>query len=521
MGHKVLIIDDNYEERSQLYHKLTMKYRPEHTVTPPGFDIELVFAQNPNEVKSLLRNTSFSAVILDVVLKDWTWKPGQPVRASEMLEKMDNDIPVALLSSHWVSDEVKNLVADWPTNNCRMFIHWQDIEDDTRIEAGSITRILFELSKHIEAYKGLDYSILINENEPIRILHLSDLQFGGFGDWKQSLNSGHCANRIRDLWPDGPTFIAITGDIAERGLPEEFDAAYKWLSDFVSEFSWKLPSSRIFVVPGNHDVCLPIAASSHLALKESQKSIRNRKKDAAFPKVLQVDFTSDTELHSELSQLAHYPYNSFCDKVAPRLVLQPPHDNARRIAGQFSYPWIESRFRHLGLIFFGFNTSQPIVPREIPKRTIPLVTVEEIVKEVKSVSVDQPPIVIGLSHHYPLSGQAEWAIDNPRDIDQLFTDIPRISLWLHGHWHMRETTDHSIPGGGRLVINSAPSLSVREGNRPPDTARGFSMVELRRSNQIIYGCRVIPVEWVGTTLKVRSSEAHEYTIGANGYFKSP
>lgn len=46
--------------------------------------------------------------------------------------------------------------------------------------------------------------------------------------------------------------ILVSGDIAFRGAPEEYDAAFQWLKDLSSRAGCSL--ERIFVVPGNHDV---------------------------------------------------------------------------------------------------------------------------------------------------------------------------------------------------------------------------------------------------------------------------
>lgn len=520
MHHKILVIDDNHKERAEIYEQLAIACADRAVATPPSFGIEIILAQHPLDVETLLRNNSFSAVILDVVLNGWKGASGVPVRATDMLAKLDDSIPVALLSSEWVSDEVKNLVATWPTKNCRMFIHWDDISDKAHIEAGSLTRVLCELAKYIEAYKNIDYSIELEDGIPIRILHLSDLQFGGFNNWKLKLDAPHCANVIRRKWKDGPTFIVITGDIAERGFPIEYDAAYSWLSELVSEFGWSLPSSRILLVPGNHDVCLPFAASSMLALEETQDSKNARAKDPMLEKKLRIDFAADEKLVCDLADYAFRPYLDFCTRLAPRNLLPLPEDTDRKNSARYSYAWVEARFRHYGIVFFGLNTAQPVHFRTVPDRAVPKPTIESLAQEVRQIAgkLPSPPLVIGLTHHSPLRGQKGEAVDEPEHFAQLFTDAPRIALWLHGHWHNRETSHTSVPGNHQLVINSAPSLTLHETRRPPDSARGFSMLELERPENEITGCKIYPVEWSGTNgLVIREAEGKLYEVDASGY----
>nr|VFJ73585.1 MAG: 3',5'-cyclic AMP phosphodiesterase CpdA [Candidatus Kentron sp. FW] len=57
-------------------------------------------------------------------------------------------------------------------------------------------------------------------------------------------------NRINTLGSVGA--ILVTGDIAYKGAPEEYDAAFHWLKD-LSE-ACQCPLERVYVVPGNHDV---------------------------------------------------------------------------------------------------------------------------------------------------------------------------------------------------------------------------------------------------------------------------
>ena len=71
----------------------------------------------------------------------------------------------------------------------------------------------------------------------IRILHLSDIHFGG--------EHGEAVAAALDYAVANPVDLTIvTGDITQFGLAEEFAAAADWLA--------RLPGARL-VVPGNHD----------------------------------------------------------------------------------------------------------------------------------------------------------------------------------------------------------------------------------------------------------------------------
>lgn len=69
--------------------------------------------------------------------------------------------------------------------------------------------------------------------------------------------------RVKSLGPVGA--ILVVGDIAYRGIAEEYDAALEWLAQLADAAGCKL--TDVFVVPGNHDV-------DHAVIKK-EVSVRN------------------------------------------------------------------------------------------------------------------------------------------------------------------------------------------------------------------------------------------------------
>lgn len=92
-------------------------------------------------------------------------------------------------------------------------------------------------------------------DKPLSWLHLSDFHTGK-DDYAQRKNFAHILNHIQDTishWKP-PDFVFITGDLANSGKKHEF-------SQFNDEFILPLTTllgadyfSKIFIVPGNHDV---------------------------------------------------------------------------------------------------------------------------------------------------------------------------------------------------------------------------------------------------------------------------
>jgi predicted MPP superfamily phosphohydrolase len=92
------------------------------------------------------------------------------------------------------------------------------------------------------------------ERSPIRILHLSDFHFSERRGWDQDPVVAALARDVEVLRRQGAIdLVAITGDVADRGAPAEYERARRWIEGAL------LPAAgvsvdRLAIVPGNHDV---------------------------------------------------------------------------------------------------------------------------------------------------------------------------------------------------------------------------------------------------------------------------
>jgi hypothetical protein len=96
--------------------------------------------------------------------------------------------------------------------------------------------------------------------KPIRLLHLSDIHFSTRAAWDANPVLGHLSDFIAGEVADGlaPDLVAITGDLAQAGAPDEYALARAWLGKVWPRLTRvrfeKLPRDRLLLVPGNHDV---------------------------------------------------------------------------------------------------------------------------------------------------------------------------------------------------------------------------------------------------------------------------
>ncbi len=96
-----------------------------------------------------------------------------------------------------------------------------------------------------------------SQDQPIRILHLSDFHLSEKRKWDSDPVLTKLAATIHKITSDGlkPDLVAITGDIAAKGKPQDYEEAYRWINEgLCAALGPRFPRKNILIVPGNHDV---------------------------------------------------------------------------------------------------------------------------------------------------------------------------------------------------------------------------------------------------------------------------
>ena len=110
-------------------------------------------------------------------------------------------------------------------------------------------------------------------SESLYILHLSDLHFGPntrFAGWDPKdlghrLNQAVAAELRKRRDTKEVSLVLVTGDIAEAGLPKEYQLARCFFEGLAGGLG--LARQRFVFVPGNHDVCWPLSEQAELEQK--------------------------------------------------------------------------------------------------------------------------------------------------------------------------------------------------------------------------------------------------------------
>lgn len=490
MKHSVIVIDDQLPDRRKGYELLAEK-----TKLVPGFEVSFDFVETPNQLLLMTKKNHYAAAIVDAVLDD-NW-PGYTL--TKALHDLGDEIPIALLSGRWDLTNAEQIDEAWKKPNCRTFLHWRDINPEGN---GQIDYAVRAFVSMIADKENLDTQLNLGPDEPIRILHISDVQTGGYDDKSLKLEASRCADHILQHWSESrPTFVAFTGDVSEHGNPAQYTAAKDWIKYFFARLRLgNIPARTLLYVPGNHDVNLPLAAAARIKLGPDKKTG-------------ELGMTiSPTIQQAELVDYAYTPFLNFLKEITDCPML-------RRHTYDNSMAWVESRFRHLGIVFYGLNTAQPANSYGLPSREVSSNALAMIGEELEKVVTGvggKLPLVIGLGHHCPVSASADNAVDNPEEFEKFFRGRVKTGLFLHGHSHDHALTYFSSDGL-RIVRSCATTLTKKEEARPKDSLRGFNLLELARKDHEVVSLSACSFGWVGTDIKELKKDA--WVRKGDGMFK--
>lgn len=459
-----------------------------------GESLEVVFAESLADATAKIERDQFHLAIIDVVLQTWGDRNGEGFE--KLLLSAQAKMSVAVVSSQWDISSIgllRRTLENHPNCDVRLLLRWQDLADKQ-------TRAVIAFQLQNQIYRDQNHLSLQRDGaNPLRILHISDLHFGASKQTLPNLDRRRFSTIVKRHWKEGPDFLAVTGDIANTGHPDDYALAFEWFSWLAEQFEWELPTRRILIVPGNHDVNIPIAAGRKVAVKDE---------------TVTFDGTVDVSKLG-LARYATTPFQDFAQRISGMDVwgVRP-----------FGH-WVETAYRHYGVMFSGLNSCGDIDGEGWPKRQIDkdqLKLVErEIVKAVTSSKGKQLLSVV-LAHHSPLNyANIEQPIENAHDMEEhlIKIDCPDDAqrpplLVLHGHAHKRKVFAYD---GGALIV-SAPTPSPRAG-RASDNARGFTMIELAKDQGHVSQAKVFSYifdneDWLDTPEEI-------YKLANNSWTKRP
>lgn len=460
----VLVIDDEASQSNTDRHKAYLKLG-EQTYDARGFCIN--FAKNVDDARQKLATYNSDIVLLDVKLKLNGWDDDDAGTIfKELFRLASRNSLVSLVSEYW-SDSSMVLVRDFLLNQ-------EEIDQPLMFTFKDFTKdgfaaVVMQIATYIRRKKSL-YRLDLSSDSPFRILHISDMHFGASETQRTLANIpkiNHLCDRIKSEWPQGPHVIAVTGDIANSGHPKEYSKAFEWFKFFCDKLGIpSLPSPRLLLVPGNHDVSIPLAGSQKLGLVACSSA-----DDVETKSVGIVDKTDNF-----LCAYAIQPFKEFAAKVSAT--------KGAWCDSPIGY-WTEYGFAEYGVVFSGFNTSKKIGANSWPVREIDENDIDQVItgcKQNNFSSLNKGILHISLSHHSPVQYPKvrEPVSSSDLYIERFLNENCAPRLLLHGHQHSR--CGELLSGNKYMVIGGA---SPSGGQQSPDVARGVNMLTLERTGSCV------------------------------------
>lgn len=333
----------------------------------------------------------------------------------------------------------------------------------------------------------------------IRILHLSDLHFGEFnrfaGRDPRQLGKAFAADletARKQIADAGQVdLVVVSGDVAERGKPKEFEAGRAFLEALAGELG-VLPRRFVFV-PGNHDVSWP-------ECKKVEADQETEDFDAA-----------ELRRRTEAVKLKHYGdfLSRFYGKDLPAVV-------ALDRGGQvYNLP-------ELRLSVGALNSCE----RETHKIHGGLVSQEQAQSLLDAWREDpcRDWLKVVVVHHNPdltTQNNLDWWIDKLKKdgltdtslVEAYFSDIcgfegaehlkrvvedARVQLLLHGHQHSEDRKVWLWRSSGQALVLSTGSLGLSEKHLPQDEPLSCRLIRLDTEAREIDARRLVFTGWART-----------------------
>lgn len=450
--YRVLIVDDEMSSNKKFYDNLF----------GGDADFSMDIAESWLDFIGKRLN-EFDAILLDVNLDHW----GKTLH--DAFNVLNGRCPVLLVSQWWheprTHQHISNalagakhvVLAGTLTLNYLGSPGWE----------GHASSMLSQLRLVIARHR--QHGLLdLRDNDPIRILHLSDPQYGDPNEDNLAfLVEKEIPKFVMDTLRLNVHFIAVTGDITFSGQPSEFARAKEKLKVLVNGFmpnreDWR---ERLLLVPGNHDVDLQLAAADWIRF------------DFGNPQSISPADSSIGEEHQ------HYGLQAFRD-FAWELSKNPYWRDADDLL------WINDSFRHLGIRFYILNSVSEVGFANPKKYRIPPDTLDNM---IESVSSNDDLFGVILAHHGPVVAGTDPSegIENWSQVLKTIQNA-KVRLFIHGHGHARladivPLSDERIPRAANGLLDSqeilrvmAPTTHLDGKKRPDGERRGFNLITLER-----------------------------------------
>ena len=244
--------------------------------------------------------------VVDMVLDGAAWSPKSVSQLDQKL--IDEKWPLLLVSARFDSNEAieraNRLVGKGRDLAPFQFLTWSSIS--RAVDGIEQSEVAFIVGALLARARGQDLRFAKSSDEPIEILHITDPHFGKATWDVGSLISLRLARQKYGL--NMADFLAITGDIADRGNPPQYQLAKEYFVALVNNrvvagVEAGIARDRVFLCPGNHDFSRPVALAANISADAPYKveltMLKENEWVRSFAWKAYLDFEVEVTEHSE------------------------------------------------------------------------------------------------------------------------------------------------------------------------------------------------------------------------------
>ncbi len=309
------------------------------------------------------------------------------------------------------------------------------------------------------------------------ILHLSDLHFGTSEDarlWRSQL-----ADDLRQLLPkpeSGGTLrlnaLIISGDIANKSEPSEYEAAEEFLNLFIPDFG--LQRHQLVIVPGNHDLNWELSDEAYkpIKLKDYNGSLDD---EDVFKKnhIIDGNFVLVPEL-THYEQRFKY-FSEFYEKVTEKTYPQ-----------KYTRQYELRHFPEQNLLVLGLNSAWKLNHhKEYKSRAgINSDALTNALYEINTnLTYKNSSLKIAVWHH-PLNSPDEDRIKDHGFMERLAQNGFRLAL--HGHIHQAKADDYKYRSRSKIDIIAAGTFGAPIRQLVPGYPLQYNLLKLQDNIMRVY-----------------------------------
>lgn len=309
------------------------------------------------------------------------------------------------------------------------------------------------------------------------ILHISDLHFGTTQDatrWHSQL-SDDLRQLLSKLEPErSPVLdiLIISGDVANKSLPEEYEAARRFVTYLCQDFGLK--RSQMVIVPGNHDLNWDASREAYTLQRRIDYQGSLDKQDILEKNIIVDGNYIEVPEPTKYKQRFKY-FSEFYENVIGR-----PYPQQYRLQYELRH------FPEQNLLILGLNSAWKLnhAPTYSTCASINSDALTNAINEItENPAYKNSRLKIAVWHH-PLYSPFEDRIKEHDFMQRLAQNGFRLAL--HGHIHQAGTDDYRYRRGSQIDIIAAGTFGAPVRAWVPGYPLQYNLLKLQGNKLTTY-----------------------------------